>query len=195
MHPILSRTLTLALTTALLSSSSFADSVQPTSPQPIRAPVVGTQGVFMTTTQDSSAQEQRKMWQSWQNLWNGDYASADRIISPDFRLHAVLLSGASDTTIRGPAGLVNWIQQSMGAFNTVDFVTLVGPLIDGPSIAGRWVLTGEYNGRVPGAKAAPGTIISFAGTDILRVENGKIAEYWVSSDVTSLMAQLKIGAP
>jgi predicted ester cyclase len=57
-------------------------------------------------------------------------------------------------------------------------------------IAGRWLASGTYKGGFPGAKAEPGTAIRFAGADFLRVENGKVAEYWLSSDQLNLMKQL-----
>jgi hypothetical protein len=43
---------------------------------------------------------------------------------------------------------------------------------------------------ISGATAAVGTPVSFGGIDLLRVEGGRFAEYWVSSDGLALMAQL-----
>jgi predicted SnoaL-like aldol condensation-catalyzing enzyme len=119
--------------------------------------------------------EQQEIWMKWQNRWNGNYAIAKDIISSNFRIHAALMDGSPDTSIHGAEGLVNWMAQSASIFESMKFTTLVGPIIDGNLIAGRWMLVGVYKGGVPGAKAAPGMV---AGTDILRVENGKILEYW-----------------
>jgi CHASE2 domain-containing sensor protein len=155
------------------------------------------QGAVMNTLTINTAAntfEQQKIWSEWQNLWNGNYTIAKEIISPDFRIHAALMDGSPDTAIRGAEGLVNWMAQSASIFESMKFTTLVGPIIDGNLIAGRWVMVGVYKGGVPGAKAAPGTVITFAGTDILRVENGKIVEYWLSSDTSSMLAQLQITA-
>jgi len=57
-------------------------------------------------------------------------------------------------------------------------------------IAGGWLASGTYKGGFPGAKAAPGTDIRFAGADFLRVENGKVIEYWLSADQLDLIKQL-----
>ena len=57
-------------------------------------------------------------------------------------------------------------------------------------IAERWLASGTYQGGFPGAKAVPGTSLKFAGADFLRVENGKIVEYWLSSDQLDLIKQL-----
>lgn len=57
-------------------------------------------------------------------------------------------------------------------------------------IAGRWLASGTYKGGFPGSTAEPGTQIKFAGADFLRIENGKIAEYWLSADQLDLLKQL-----
>ena len=57
-------------------------------------------------------------------------------------------------------------------------------------VAARWSARGIYSGGIPGATAAPGTLVEFGGIDLMRVEDGRFAEYWVSSDGLALMAQL-----
>jgi hypothetical protein len=46
------------------------------------------------------------MLDAWLRLWNGDFAQAPGIISPDFRVHAALLDGGDGSSIRGVDGLV-----------------------------------------------------------------------------------------
>lgn len=145
-----------------------------------------------TARSTSSRADQRALWNNWVQLWNGDYAQADRIISPDFRVNVALLDGSSDDAIRGPEGLTQWIKQSRGPFNDFELTTRVGPLIDGKYVVGRWEATGTYKGGFPGATAEPGTAVTFEGTDILRVEDGEVAEYWLNSDTASLLAQLEV---
>ena len=70
------------------------------------------------------------------------------------------------------------------------FTLEVGPIIDGNLICGRWHLQGQYAGGMPGATAAPGSRVDFTGTDILRIDNGLLAEYWLNSDVHVMAAQL-----
>jgi hypothetical protein len=47
---------------------------------------------------------------------------------------------------------------------------------------------------MPGATAPIGTRVDFTGTDTLRVQHGRLAEYWVNSDVHVLLAQLQVTA-
>ena len=146
----------------------------------------------MNTKSTSTRVDQRALWQDWVHLWNGDYAQAEGIVSPEFRVHVALLDGSPGDAIRGPGGLVKWIQQSRGIFSDLRFTTTVGPLIDGDYVVGRWEATGPYNGGMPGATAAPGTEVTFTGTDILRLEDGKIVEYWLNADSAPLLVQLGV---
>jgi SnoaL-like polyketide cyclase len=156
----------------------------------------------MNTKFTSSRADQRALWQDWVQLWNGDLAQADRIVSleflspeflsPEFRVHVALLDGSSEDAIRGPGGLTRWIKESRGIFSDLKFTTKVGPLIDGQYIVGRWEATGPYKGGMPRATAAPGTDVTFTGTDILLVRGGKIVEYWLNADSASLLAQLGV---
>jgi hypothetical protein len=45
-----------------------------------------------------------------------------------------------------------------------------------------------------GATAAPGSPVDFTGTDILHIEGGLLAEYWLNSDVHVMAAQLGMTA-
>ena len=146
----------------------------------------------MNTKSTSTRVDQRALWQKWLQLWNGDYAQADRIISSEFRVHVALLDGSSEDAIRGPGGLTRWIKDSRGIFSDLRFTTKVGPLIDGQYIVGRWEATGPYKGGMPGATATPGTDVTFTGTDIVLVKDGEIVEYWLNADSASLLAQLGV---
>ncbi|MFZ6732084.1 ester cyclase [Undibacterium sp. Ji42W] len=129
----------------------------------------------------------------WISLWNGDLDLAKSIIAPDFALHATLLDGRPDTAISGPAGLAAWIAQSHALFNNLRFTVQVGPIVDGDFAVLRWEATGNYGGGIPGTGAAAGTPLKFTGTDILRIENGKVKDYWLHADTASLLTQLKFG--
>lgn len=74
------------------------------------------------------------------------------------------------------------------------FSVEVGPIVDGDHVVVRWVATGRYGGGVPGAGAAVGTAVSFHGTDILRVADDQVVEYWLNADSLDLMTQLQVGA-
>jgi predicted ester cyclase len=73
----------------------------------------------------------------------------------------------------------------------VTFVVEVGPVAEGDLVAARWIGHGSYKGGMRGATAPAGTRVSFSGHDLLRVEDGRFAEYWVISEAEQLLAQLQ----
>ncbi len=84
-----------------------------------------------------------------------------------------------------------WIGGAVAAFADATFTTNVGPLSDDNMMAGRWVFRATYQGGMPGASpAAIGKHIEYAGMDMLRVEDGKIVEYWLCADILQLLQQL-----
>ncbi|MEU9186251.1 ester cyclase [Streptomyces sp. NPDC048484] len=133
----------------------------------------------------------RTMLDSWIRLWNGDFEQAPGVISRDFRVHAALLDGGDGSSVRGVDGLVGMIRQIRAPFPDLRFAVEVGPLIDGRYASLRWTATGTYAGGFPGAKAEPGTVITFTGNDTLRMKNGKFVEYWLNADTLRLLTQLK----
>lgn len=128
---------------------------------------------------------------AWLNLWNGDLSIAPTLVTPDFHLHAATTDGSDLSTLKGPEGLAGWIAQIRAACD-VTYAVEVGPIAEANLLAVRWTCTGTYLGGFPGAKAAPGTPIAFTGTDILRVADGRLAEYWVNSDMHVLLSQLQV---
>jgi predicted ester cyclase len=132
----------------------------------------------------------RAMLDAWLRLWNGDYAQAARIISPGFTVHAALLDGGDGSGIHGVDGLVAWIAQTRAAFPDLRFSLQLDPLVAGRHASVRWTATGTYAGGFPGARARPGTVVTFTGTDTLRIDGGKFAEYWLNSDTLQLLTQL-----
>ncbi|CAN7485443.1 ester cyclase [Acidovorax sp. LjRoot66] len=141
----------------------------------------------------SSAASHQALATQWLAFWNGDLDLAKTIVAPDFALHATLLDGRPDTEISGPAGLAGWVAQSHGLFGDLRFTVQVGPIIDGDFAVLRWVAVGRYRGGIPGAYAPVGTPLRFTGTDILRIEGGKVKDYWLNADTGDLLMQLKVG--
>ncbi|MET7567546.1 ester cyclase [Streptomyces sp. NPDC005492] len=142
-------------------------------------------------TNTKTTKTTKAMLDAWIQVWNGDFSQAPGIISPDFRVHAALLDGGDGSSIRGVDGLVAWIGQTRAAFPDLHFSAQVEPLIDGHYASVRWTATGTYAGGFPGAKAEPGTAVTFTGTDTLRIRDGKFVEYWLNSDTLELLKQLK----
>lgn len=69
---------------------------------------------------------------------------------------------------------------------------VVTPIEENNYVSARWNFKGRYNGEMQGARAKKGTSISFEGTDIFFIKDGKIKDYWVSSDVMDFMNQLEM---
>jgi predicted ester cyclase len=139
----------------------------------------------------AAAKNPKAMLDSWARLWNGDYGQAPGIISPGFRVHAALLDGGDGSSIRGVDGLVDMVRQIRTPFPDLRFTVEVGPLIDGHYASLRWTATGTYAGGFPGAKAEPGTVVTFTGNDTLRMKSGRFVEYWLNADTLSLVTQLQ----
>ncbi|WP_406201305.1 hypothetical protein OG920_44320 [Streptomyces europaeiscabiei] len=122
-------------------------------------------------------------------VWNGDTAKQSSTISPDFPVRAALLDGTDGSSIRGVEGLVDQIRCRCSptcgsAWRSAHWSTAATcPLAGWPP--------GPTRGGFPGAKAAPGTVITYAGTDTLRVEHGKFVEYWFNADTLSLLQPLQ----
>ncbi|MDT8913483.1 ester cyclase [Amycolatopsis sp. PS_44_ISF1] len=146
----------------------------------------------MISTLTAPTRPHHQLIAAWLRLWNGEPDLAETIISPQFRLHAALLGGADEDSIDDAGALTGWITSTRAAVKDLTFTLEVGPLTDTDHVALRWRATGHYSGGFPGATAAPGTPVDFTGTDMLRIEDGRIAEYWVNSDMHVLLGQLGV---
>ena len=98
-------------------------------------------------------------------LWHGDYDVADEILTPDFSGHW------PDREVEGREALVELIRATHAMFSSLEFRLELGPIEDGDLLAARWTGKGlTDDGEVP-----------LLGNDILRVVDGRFAEYWVAS--------------
>ena len=129
------------------------------------------------------------LWQRWGELWNGDLSQAEQILASGLTVHAAMV-GVDGAAVQGARGVAGWVALLRKALGEPAFTLQVGPIIDGNLLCGRWHLQGQYAGGMPGATAAPGSRVDFTGTDILRIEGGLLAEYWLNSDVHVMAAQL-----
>lgn len=133
----------------------------------------------------------------WRQLWNGDLTRLDALVAEDILIHAVLVGGTGDGTLRGRTALGGWIAGLHAVMDGLAFAIEVGPIADADHLVIRWRAHGTYRGGFPGTPMdAVGCEVDFTGTDILRVAYGVLAEYWVNSDMLLLMQQLgmRLGA-
>lgn len=115
---------------------------------------------------------------------------AAELAADDFVIHQARPGAAPSESVPGPAALEQLVRDGRAPFDDVGISLDVGPVVDGAMVAARWTFRGRYRGGIPGARAAPGTAVAFSGNDIVRVADGRMAEYWVSSDVLALMDAL-----
>jgi predicted SnoaL-like aldol condensation-catalyzing enzyme len=108
----------------------------------------------------------RELYERWlTDLWHGDYEAATEIVTDDFAGHW------PDRDVQGREALVALIRETRAMFTTLEFTLELGPLVDGDYVAGRWT----------GVGATPEGEMRLLGNDILRVRDGRFAEYWVAS--------------
>lgn len=141
-----------------------------------------------------SKETNRALLDRWIELWSGNLAVADEIIGPSFVGHFPPTTSRSNE-IHGSRALQKWIQTTLALFTNVQLTLDGDPVVDEHKIATRWLFRGTYRGGLPGATSPVGTQVAFNGIDLLRIANGKIVEYWVSSDGMYLMQQLGVLPP
>ena len=106
------------------------------------------------------------LYRRWlEELWNGSPEAAHALVTEDFAGYW------PDRTVRGPVELAEVVEQTQQMFTTTTFALAVGPVVEGDLVAGRWI----------GAGTSPDGDVRFAGNDLMRVRDGRIAEYWVGT--------------
>ncbi len=141
----------------------------------------------MTPTSQRTPQQ---LYQMWIDLWNGHFELAHQIIAADCRVHQAPSDPQNPLDLRGPEGVLQMIHLGHAPFSDLVFRIELEPIVAANRLAARWTSAGRYKGDFPGATVSPGTPITFGGIDIMRIADGRIAEYWVSSDGIYLLAQL-----
>lgn len=124
------------------------------------------------------------LWERWIALWNGDLPLARAIISDQFVLHIAGESKAPE----GRAALVDRIA-AMHAAPTAARVTVeAGPLISSGLVVGRWSVTCGLGDEDRGDDRRGETLapVRGTGTDILRIDSGRVIECWTSRDLAAM---------
>ncbi|MCN9244850.1 ester cyclase [Streptomyces sp. RY43-2] len=160
--------------------------------------MTGSEQTTTGTPPTTEAAAARELWAKWNALWNGelDLSRADEVIADKFTVHGTSLAGRMKTAaideIRDRDGLVSWIVRTRAALEDLHFTDEPGPIVDGDLVAGRYRATAVHRGGTPGATAAIGTATEHVGMNILRIENGRFAEYWTVADTLGLLTQLGV---
>lgn len=110
------------------------------------------------------------LYRRWlEELWNGDPSAARELVTDDFVGHW------PDREVAGADELAAIIAETQAMFTELSFELAVGPIVEGDLVSARWTGRGE----------TPDGRMSFFGNDILRLRDGRFAEYWVASSAGS----------
>jgi len=109
----------------------------------------------------------------------------DELVSEDFVDHEEALPGQPP----GKAGGRFFAEAIRAAFPDITVKTAGPALSDGDFQAAHVIMTGTHQGDLMGI-AATGRTVEFGGTDIIRIQDGKIVEHWGTTDTMTLMQQL-----
>ncbi|WP_104062468.1 ester cyclase [Arthrobacter sp. 4R501] len=115
----------------------------------------------------------------------GNLSLIDELATDDYVDHEEALPGQPP----GKDGVRYFVNAIRTAFPDIKVKTMEASLADGNMEACHVILTGTHRGEMAGM-AATGKSVEFGTTDIIRVEDGKVAEHWGTTDNLSLMQQL-----
>jgi steroid delta-isomerase-like uncharacterized protein len=118
-------------------------------------------------------------------LEGGNLALVDELATDDYVDHEQALPGQP----LGKDGVRFFVNAIRTAFPDIKVKVMDATLAEGNLEAGHVILTGTHRGEMAGL-AATGKSVEFGTTDIIRVEDGKVAEHWGSTDTMSLMQQI-----
>lgn len=115
---------------------------------------------------------------------SGDVAAVDTLFAPDLVDHN--LAPGVPTAIEGMRGLVSAVRRGFtDPRHELVFQQETG---DGWVVT-HWRMTGKHSGDWFGTPAS-GRAVSFAGTDIVRVVDGRITEMYHVEELLQLQAQI-----
>lgn len=134
----------------------------------------------------------KDIYRLWVDAWNKDSRLVEEIANEECVVHQIRTDGESATDKVGADALKDIIDKAKVLFDRVTMTVDVGPIEEGEYVSARWTFTGNYLGGMPGAQAEVGKTVAFSGNDFLRIKEGQITEYWVSSDGIYLLEQLEI---
>jgi steroid delta-isomerase-like uncharacterized protein len=114
----------------------------------------------------------------------GDEALADAVLSP-----AVVFHGAvPDGSLEGIGAVKEFVANYRRAFPDARS-TVEDQIAEGDRVVTRWRARGTHLGEL-GPIAPTGRAFDTGGVTIERIEDGRIAEVWVSRDELGLLRQL-----
>ena len=121
----------------------------------------------------------------YDEVWDkGNVEVTDEVFRDDYVRHDLRVTPVPP----GPAGQARIAADFREAFPDARF--RVGLILgDGDLVAARWTATGRHSGTFAGIEPT-GKEVEFAGVNIFRLSEGKVAEIWNHRDDLGLMTQL-----
>ncbi|WP_426061846.1 ester cyclase [Hymenobacter sp. B1770] len=121
----------------------------------------------------------------WQDLWNEKQGAViDEITTSDLQFHF------PPGQAHQPATLHQWFSTSRVAFPDVQF-TVHELLAENDKVTARWSYEATHTGSFLG-QAATERQVTDQGINIFRIQDGRIAEMWMSGDSLGLLKQLGV---
>ena len=125
----------------------------------------------------------------WGNPWNPKII--DELATSDILVHYPMHEPK-----KGRAAVANFMTDFRDAFPDLNFRGVGDLIAEGDYVVGRWEGGGTHTGpafsdfRMGSIPAASGRKMQFAGTTVLRLEQGRIAEELGQEDALSAMLQI-----
>lgn len=116
-------------------------------------------------------------------FWHGDYSLAHELHTPNYTRHA-----DSPFPVNNPDAYVQYIKNTRKSFPDLTF-KIEDMVAERDKVVIRWTATMTHRGELMGIPPS-GKKISGRGMDMLRFENGKIAETWNFPDEMGMCSQI-----
>ena len=121
----------------------------------------------------------------------GDFAVLDEMIPADALDHSTIPGKSPE---KGPASFKSIIGMFRAAIPDIK-LTVDDEIAEGDKVCHRWTLKGTHTGTPLFGVPASGKVLTFGGTTIVRIKNGKVAERWSNVDEMALARQLGLVPP
>lgn len=115
----------------------------------------------------------------------GNFSLIDELVLDDYVDHEERMPGQPE----GKEGVKFYANTVRTAFPDLTVKATEPALADGNLECAYVTLAGTHQGDFAGIPAS-GRTVEFSGIDIIRLQDGKVAEHWGSTDMLGLMQQL-----
>ena len=133
-------------------------------------------------SEENKAIARRALAEVWSG--QGDLDAADELYAPNYVDH----DPASPEDIRGPEGAKELASMYRNAFPDYRF-SVEDQVTEGDMMVTRWIGSGTHQGEIMGI-APTGNRVTYAGTSVERIVDGKIEETWDNYDALGMMQQI-----